>query len=219
MGVAAKQADPGISGVEEFWIVVFGSLAAAAVLAVLGVLWKQFDRPVLKIEYGNGFDFDKRVGITDPMVAMAVENNEPQGAVAKFIRVSEVRGRSGASDVVISLRNVKPPAPHTSTLVELKWADWTEANAIRPRSHKYAVLQLLIFYTADLGTYAGRRVAPTIFEHADEVEFDLELIVGGKKYSEQRFRMKNPWSVEKLDALPTDKWPPPDIKWPTVWEA
>jgi hypothetical protein len=189
----------GLSGWEEFAIVVGGSIAAAAILGVAHWLWRKSQAPLLKLECGDGYDFDKRVGNSDPAVASAVEQHHALAAFAKFVRASETRGKSGASNVVVRLKNVHPSAPHSSSMVELRWGDSREANDIRPQGHKYVFAELVIFYETVDGQN-GWRTTPTVLEHADDLEFTLEIVVAGKRYSENRFRMMNAWSRGRIES-------------------
>jgi hypothetical protein len=216
--VAARRADSGLSAWDEFWIVVGGSIAAAAILAAVRWAWRRHDRAVLSIECDNTSDFNKRVGNTDRAVAPVVEEHRPRVALAKLIRVSEIRGRSGARNVVVRIKDVSPPAPHTSAPVELKWSHSSEANDIRPSGHKSAFAELVIFYETADGRQ-GWRMTPTVLEHADRLEFTLEILVDGKPYSETRFRIDNAWSHARIDALHDDEWPPASIEFPKIEKA
>jgi hypothetical protein len=219
VGVTARRIDSaGLSGWEEFGIVVGGSLAAAVILGGAQWLWRRAHEPILEIDCGDGFDFERRVGNTDIAVAPAVEEHRSLAAYAKFIRVTETRGRSGARNVVIRMKDVMPPAPHTKSPVELRWADSAEANDIRPHGHKDAFAQLVIFYETQAGEL-GWRTTPTVLEHADNPEFTLEIVVEGKRYSEGRFRMKNAWSAARVDALPVNGWPPVELEFPKIERA
>jgi hypothetical protein len=218
-GVAARRIDSGLSGWEEFWIVVGGSLLAAVVLGCAQWLWRRTRRPILEIECGVGFNFEKRVGNTDAAVAPAVEEHRPLAAYAKFVRVSETRGRSGARNVVVRMKDVSPSPPHTTSPVELRWADSKEANNIRPHGHKDAFAQLVIFYETQDGKQQGWRMTPTVLEHDDKPEFTLEILVEGKRYSETAFRMENVWSRARIDALPNKEWPPVELEYPTIERA
>lgn len=84
VGVATRQVESGLSGWEEFGIVVGGSIAAAAILGAAHWLWRRSQAPVLTIESGHSYDFDKRVGNTDVAVAPAIEQHR---ALAAFARV------------------------------------------------------------------------------------------------------------------------------------
>jgi len=215
VGAATRDAESGLSGWEEFGIVVGGSIAAAAILGIAHWLWRKSQAPLLKIECGDSYDFDKRVGNTDVAVAPAVEQHRALAAFAKFVRVTETRGRSGASNVVLRMKDVQPPAPHSTAFVELRWADSRETNDIRPHGHKYAFAQLVIFYETKDGEL-GWRTTPTLLEHADTAQFTLELLVEGRRYSEERFRIVNPWSRSQIEAWPDDVWPPSEIEFPKI---
>jgi hypothetical protein len=205
-----------MSGWEEFGIVVAGSIAAATILGAAHWLWRRAHRPILKIECGEGFDFQKRVGNTDAAVAPSVEEHRAVLALAVFVRVRETRGRSGASDVAARIRDVDPAPPHTDEPVELRWADWREANNIQPHGHKNLFALLLILYVTAEGDQGWRRT-PTVFDHTDEAAFTIELLVGGKKYSESRFRIENTWATTQIQAWPdSSEWPPNEITYPTI---
>ena len=204
-----------MSGWEEFGIVVGGSIVATAILGTAHWLWRRSQAAVLTIECGDSYDFDKRIGNTDPGVAPAVEEHRALVAFAKFIRVSETRGRSGANNVVVRMKDVQPPAPHSTSIVELRWGDSREANDIRPHGHKYAFAQLVIFYETDDGVL-GWRTTPTLLEHTDSCEFTLELVVDGRRYSEDRFRIENSWSRAQIEAWPDDDFPPARIEFPKI---
>lgn len=218
MAVTAGQADPGLTGWEQFWIVIGGSLVAAAVLAGVHWLWESHRCAILEFQCGEGYDFERRVGNTDRAVAPAVEEHRPMGAFAKFMVVAEIRGKSGAHNVVVRLRDIVPPPPHTSKPVELRWLDSTEENDIRPNGEKRLFLQLVIFYEMGDGT-KGWRTTPTVFDHGDTLEFTLEILVGGKRRSLERFRIDNKWASARIDALPADPWPPAGLEYPKVERA
>jgi hypothetical protein len=198
----------GVTAWEDFGIVVAGSIAATAITAVVVFAWRRYHRPALKIECGDGYDFNKLMGNTDQAVASAAVEDRALVAWAKFIRISETRGKSGARNVVVRMKDVAPPAPHTVALVELKWADSQETNDIRPHGHKYAISELIVFYETHNGVQ-GWRTTPTVLDHDYELEFTLELLVDGRLYSESRFGMENPWSADRLAELPDEPWPPP----------
>lgn len=212
------------SGLEK-WGAISAIVAGvvAALLFVGGLLrwaWQRSRRPRLVVGCGAGFDFEKRVGNTDSMVKSSVEHHSLLGAYGKFLRVEETRGKLGARSVVLRVTDVHPPPPHTKSAVELRWADNTEATAIRPSGHKNAVLQLMIFYRAG-DSYSGApgfRATPTVFEHADVVTFTVELLVEGRKYSATRFRMVNEWSNEAINLWDDEPWPPDesDVVYSTV---
>jgi hypothetical protein len=145
-----------------------------------------------------------------------VEEHRAVIALAQFLRVRETRGRSGARSVVVRIKDVEPAPPHTQSPVELKWLDSREANDIRPHGHKSVFAELVIFYETLQGE-RGWRTTPTVFDHAGEAEFTVELMVGERKYSEERFRIKNPWQTSQIQAWPdTSEWPPNEIDYPTI---
>jgi hypothetical protein len=205
-----------VSGWEEFGIVVGGSIAAAMILGGTHWIWRRAHRPILEIECGEGFDFQKRVGNTDAAVALSVEEHRVALALALFIRVRETRGRSGASSVVARIKDVDPPSPATSSAVELKWADSQDTNDIQPHGYKNAFLLLVIFYVTAKGEW-GWRTAPLVLDHAPELEFAIELLVDGKKYSKGRYRLKNTWETAQIQAWPeSSEWPPGEITYPSI---
>jgi hypothetical protein len=173
--------------------------------------------PRLVVEVGDGYDFEKRLGPSDEFVRLAVGTDEGCGAFAKLVRVRETRGRSGASNVVIRLSDVSPPAPHTTSAVELVWTDHNEANDIRPSGHKYVALHRIIFFKNPAEQINGWRCTPTIFDHADTCEFTLEVLMDNKLHQRVRLRMKdNPWSYARLEAIQSPDWPPDEIDVPEV---
>jgi hypothetical protein len=147
-----------------------------------------------------------------------VEEHVALAAFAKFIRITETRGRSGARDVVVRMKDVVPPAPHTTAPVELKCADSSEENNVRPSGHKYVFAELVISYETRRAEQ-GWRTTPTVPEHADAVEFTLEILIQGRPYSTARFRIENTWSSDRIGALLDDAWPPAIIDFPTINRA
>lgn len=220
---AQRESAGGISGWDEFLIVVVGSIAAAAILAAAQWVRKRYNRPVLVVEVGDGYDFDKKIGSTDQWASSSVENHDFHCAFGKFVRVREVNGRGGASNVVVRLRDVVPPVPHTESTVELQWADHSEANDIRPDGHKSLALLRVLFYSGRHVPGGGWRCSPTFFDHAPQCDFTLELFVDGEPHKKVRLSMKsNPWSNEPLEAalmeahLGNSKWPPEELDFPSV---
>jgi hypothetical protein len=205
-----------VTGWEEFGIVVAGSVVATLILGAANWLWRRSQRPVLEIECGDGFDFERRVGNTDAAVAPMVEEHRAVIALAKFLRVRETKPRSGARSVVVRIKDIDPAPPRTKSPVELKWLDSQEANDIRPHGHKSVFVELVIFYVTEQGD-RGWRTTPTIFDHASEAEFTVELMVRERKYSETRFRIENPWQQSQIQAWPdSPDWPPKEIAYPTI---
>jgi hypothetical protein len=187
-------------------------------LGAARLAWRRYQRPALTIECGDGFDFNKRVGNSDVAVAPAVEEHRALAAFATMIRIRETRGRSGAQNVVVRMKDVSPPAPHSTAFVELRWGDSREANDIRPHGHKHAFALLVIFYRTEEGV-EGWRTTPTVLDHADGLEFTLEILVEGKPYSQTKFRMENTWSNARMKALPDNEWPPATIDFPKIGPA
>ncbi|MDP9307052.1 MAG: hypothetical protein M3P15_01945 [Actinomycetota bacterium] len=199
------------------WAIVAGVITLLLFLGgVVAWIWQRSRRPVLTIECGDGYDFDKEVGKTDAFVVRAVEEHRSLGAFAKLVRVAETRGKRGARNVVVRMKDVSPPPPHTSSFVELQFANHEEANDIRPHGHKSVVALFAVFYEAKPGE-VGWRTTPTVLEHADLPEFTLEIVVDGEPYSEARFVMNNAWSHERIDAMwSIADWPPPGLQWPKI---
>lgn len=191
------------------WAVVAGIVAALLFLGGIGRFGLDlYRRPKLEIEVGTGPEFEKRVGSTDDFARSAVEDNKFTAAFLKVIRIHERKGRSRAKAVVLRIVEVDPPHPHFRA-VTMRWLGGGEEADIQPEGHRDAVVQFVALYQSQDGTQIGARATPPILEHAESIDFAIQVLIDGRKYKRVRMRIEHPWPDKIMEHEGPGDWPDP----------
>lgn len=192
-GVVAQHVSGGISGWEEFGIVVIGALVAGAVTGAARRAWLWRHRPILALLGGNTKEFDRRMVKALTHYLEFAEGREILTAHAKFLRVEERNGNI-ARDVRAWITAVDPPALDEVSAVKLRWWNGEHTADIVPFGHDYLFLQQIIVTDDGVAT-----TTPTSFQHKSPIEIEVTLYVGDKRHSRTRVELEHPWPGLPLD--------------------
>lgn len=203
----------------ERWGAIFAIVAGivAVLLFVGGIvrwLFDLYERPKLQIEVADGEPFDKNIGRGDEYVKNVVASKHDGSslhlALGKIIRVRETKGRRSAQNVALRVTNVDPPHPDFQDCL-LGWTGGQEEATIQPHHYQEAYVQRVFAFNFESGDQVGCFATPPILEAGECVDFDLEVLVGGRKHKKFPMRIENPWPDEVIAYAKTNagQWPDP----------
>lgn len=196
-GVAAKRVDPGLSGWDQFGIVVAGSVAAAGILWAIQQIWRRVRWPTILIECGDSAEF-QQVVLREERHMRAESPAVPFSVHMTRLMVSEAKGRS-TLPVKIQLasmngKGIKSGRPG------LQWITGADDLEI-PRSGRiWLRLCERVFDVNGVRVISSVHWQDVRLEPGCHFEFELEALIENRSAGKQGFVVD--WTTE--DALYPD---------------
>ena len=196
----------GISGWEEFWIVVAAGVAVAGGSYVAQWAWRFANRPRLVIEWGDTKEFNRRLATTTPDVTMWADGQPIEAAFVKTLRIRETRGRA-ARNVTVRITEVEDPddeeePPELPS--RLRWLDFNERADILPRDHRHIALQMIVIAPGGKDREFHVR---TVLSESSPQNLTVEVFVNDRPHVSERITLEHAWPglmlrLHQGDGLP-----------------
>jgi len=175
-----------LSGWDQFWIVVAGSIFVALVLTGASRLWRWARRPKIIVEGGNDEDFHYTLSTRNPRQA-AILGHRIADIYTTRLRVTETRGVQ-ARNVQVRVRFGGGQHPKT-----LQWIN--EADGYTLEGGIPAYVRICEFFQYADGTTGSRSHHPHV-RPGKRVEVEVEVAVNGGKANRKTFCFVVDWKED-----------------------